>query len=136
MGDGPHPSGIPWHRGDHVVTAFPEDLGGMLAGMQRIQQELEAAQAGAASASATGRSGGGAVTVRVSGEFSFDAVTIDRALVGDSDVSVLEDLVLAAVRNAVEELSAQRRSAMGGLMSGALGSLLSPDADDPDGSTD
>ena len=103
---------------------MPEDLGGMLAGMARLQHELETAQATAASAQAVGTAGGGAVTVRASGEFSFDSVTIDPSLVAGADVAVLEDLVLAAIRNAVSELFDRRKRAMGGLMSGALGSLL------------
>jgi DNA-binding YbaB/EbfC family protein len=107
-----------------MTSSVPDDLGGMLAGMARIQQELEAAQAGAAAAEAVGSAGGGAVTVRASGEFSFDEVRIDPELVGTADVSVLEDLVLAAIRNAVDQLFERRKRAMGDLMSGGFGALL------------
>ncbi|HWD24026.1 MAG TPA: YbaB/EbfC family nucleoid-associated protein [Acidimicrobiales bacterium] len=110
---------------------MPDDLNGMLAGMARMQQELEAAQANAAAAEAIGSAGGGAVTVRASGEFSFDSVTIDPSLVGAVDVTVLEDLVLAALRGAVAQLFERRKRAMGTLMSGALGSLLGGASDDP-----
>jgi DNA-binding YbaB/EbfC family protein len=105
----------------------------MLAGIARLQQELQAAQSSALAAEAVGTAGGGAVTVRASGDFSFDAVTIDPALVGDADVSVVEDLVLAAIRNATSELLEQRQRAMGGLMSGAIGSLLMAPSPEPDG---
>jgi hypothetical protein len=115
---------------------MPEDLSGMLAGMARLQHELEAAQASAASAEAIGSAGGGAVTVRASGEFSFDSVTIDPSLVGGADVAVLEDLVLAAIRSAVGQLFDRRKNAMGGLMSGALGSLLGGGPDGPADSTE
>jgi len=110
---------------------MPEDLGGMLAGIARVQQEFEAAQANAAAADALGSAGGGAVTIRVSGEFSFDAVTIDPALLGTADVAVLEDLVLAAIRNAVDQLFERRKRAMEGLMTGTLGSLLGGETDEP-----
>jgi DNA-binding YbaB/EbfC family protein len=114
-----------------VTTSMPDDLGGMLAGMARIQQELEVAQESAAAAAAVGSAGGGAVTVRVSGEFSFDSVTIEPALVGSADAALLEDLVLVAIRSAVDQLLERRKSAMGGLISGAFGSLLAGGTDDP-----
>jgi DNA-binding YbaB/EbfC family protein len=105
----------------------------MLAGMARIQQELESAQANASAAEAIGTSGGGSVTIRASGEFSFDSVEIDPSLVGSADVTILEDLVLAAIRNTVDQLFEHRKSAMGNLMSGALGSLLGGvDAEPPE----
>jgi DNA-binding YbaB/EbfC family protein len=113
-----------------MTSPMPEELGGMLAGMARLQHELEAAQAHAAEVTVVGSAGGGVVTVDASGEFSFDAVHIDPSLVGATDVSVVEDLILAAVRNAVEQLFERRKQALGGLMTGALGTLLSGSGDD------
>jgi nucleoid-associated protein EbfC len=120
-----------------VTGPMPEEFGGMLAGMARLQHDLEVAQASAAATEVVGSAGGGAVTVRASGEFSFDAVAIDPSLVGGADVTVIEDLVLAAIRNAVEQLFERRKAAIGGLMTGALGSLLSGTvAEDPAPETD
>ena len=115
-----------------MTSPLPEEFGGVLAGIAKLQEELAAAQSSALATEATGTAGGGAVTVRVSGDFSFDAVTIDPALAGGADVSVLEDLVLAAIRNATSELLQQRQRAMSGLMSGAIGSLLSSPSPEPD----
>ncbi len=110
------------------MTEFsPDDVSGMLAGVARIQRDLEAAQSDVASTRVVGSAGGGAVTIVVSGDFSFDQVTIDPSIIETGDASIIEDLVLAALKSAVEELTARRRSAIGNLMSGALGSLLSPE---------
>ena len=115
-----------------MTSPVPDDFGGMLAGMARLQHDLEAAQTNASAATAVGSAGGGAVTIRASGEFSFERVTIDPSLVGSSaDVTVLEDLVLAAVRSAVDQLFEQRKRALGDLMTGAIGSLLGGGVDEP-----
>ena len=106
----------------------PEQLNGLFANMQNLQSQLESAQAGAAAATAVGNAGGGAVEAHASGDYVFERIVIAPALVAEgTDVGMLEDLVLAAVRNAVEQLNGQRRRAIGGLMSGALGGLLAED---------
>ena len=58
-----------------------------------------------------GQVGGGAVRVTMTGDFDVRAVHIDPAAVDPADVSMLEDLVLAALRDAAD---AVRRLAMGG----------------------
>ena len=115
-----------------MTGSAPDDLNGMLAGISRIQRDLEAAQADAAAAYVTGTAGGGAVTVRVSGEFSFEAIKIATSVVASGDAGVIEDLVLAAVRNAVSQLLEQRKAAIGSLMYGALGSLFASGDEGPE----
>src|SRR5690606_22407241 len=71
-----------------------------------MQQQLATAQAELAEAEVTGSSGGGLVTVSMSGAGEVTKVTIDPAAVDPDDVETLEDLVVAAVHAAAEE---QRR---------------------------
>ena len=102
------------------------DLGNLLAAMAELQTNLANAETNVNARDVTGRSGGGAVTVTASGEFSFTRVHIDAAVVDPNDVAILEDLVLAAIRDAAQQLTELRRSAMGGAVSQALEGLLAP----------
>lgn len=79
--------------------------------MQRAQQEL-------ADATVEGSAGGGAVTVVMTGGQEVREVRIDPAAAAVGDVDMLQDLVLAAVADAVrrsKELAARR---LGGLTGG------------------
>jgi DNA-binding YbaB/EbfC family protein len=100
-------------------------LGGIFAEMQRLQEQLAEAEATSQSTEVEGSAGGGAVRVKVSGEFSFNNVTIDAAVVDPADVSILEDLVLAALRDAASKLIEVRKAAMGQAVGGALSAMLS-----------
>jgi nucleoid-associated protein EbfC len=98
-------------------------LGGIFAEMQRLQEQLAAAEATSQSLEVES-AGGGAVRIKVSGEFSFNNVTIDAAVVDPTDVSILEDLVLAALRDATSKLLEVRKAAMGQAVGGALSAML------------
>jgi nucleoid-associated protein EbfC len=91
---------------------------------QKMQEQLLAARAEAEEKEVEGQSGGGMVKVRVTGGMEFRGVTIDPAAVDPDDVSMLEDLVLAAIRDAVAKAGAVSEQAMGGLDLGGLGSGL------------
>src|SRR5665213_236969 len=95
-------------------------LGGIFAEMQRLQEQLAEAEATSRTMEVEGTAGGGAVRIKVSGEFSFNNVAIDAAVVDIADVSILEDLVLAALRDATSKLLEVRKAAMGQ----AVGCLL------------
>ena len=101
------------------------DMGSLLQQAQAMQQQLLEAQAQAAEQVVEGQSGGGVVKVRVTGGMAFEAVTIDPKAVDPDDVGMLEDLVLAAVNDAVakvqEATQAATQNALGGLDLGGLG---------------
>ena len=96
------------------------DLGGLLESAQQMMAGVQAA----ADAVVEGSAGGGLVTVQVDGHFDFKSVSIDPKAVDPDDMSLLEDLVLAALRDAAEQLQAGQSGAMGGLDLGGLGGLL------------
>jgi hypothetical protein len=104
-----------------------EDVGFDLLGqMAQIQEQLMSAQHTAESQLVTGTAGGGAVTVVVSGAMEFQKVTIDPSVVIAEEVDVLEDLILVALRDAMERAEELNRQALGGLggLGGALGEAL------------
>jgi DNA-binding YbaB/EbfC family protein len=102
------------------------DLSAIIQQAQQMQQQLLAAQADAAEQLHEGSAGGGAVKVTVTGGMEFQSVTIRPDAVDPDDVEMLQDLVLAAVREAVAEVNAAQQSALGGLAGGlgGLGGLL------------
>jgi DNA-binding YbaB/EbfC family protein len=100
------------------------DLSSLLAQAQSMQQQLLEAQSRAAEQVVEGQAGGGVVRIRVSGGLEFQDVTIDPSVVDRDDVDMLQDLVLAALRDALAKINALNEEAMGGL-GGALGGLLS-----------
>ena len=92
---------------------------------QKMQEQMAQAQAELAAAELTGTSGGGLVTVVVTGLGEFKSVKIDPKAVDADDVETLEDLVLAAIHNAAEaqrELTEQKI----GPATGGLGGLTLP----------
>jgi len=94
---------------------------------QRMQRQLEAAQAELATAEVTGSAGGGLVTATLTGTGQLSALTIDPRAVDPDDVETLQDLVVAAVRDAhraVEALAAEKMGPVAG--TGGLGGLGIP----------
>jgi nucleoid-associated protein EbfC len=82
----------------------------MQARLNKIQEELEAKTVEASA-------GGGAVTVVVNGQLRVKSVTIDPEVVDAEDVEMLQDLVTAAVNEALgkaQELAAQQLGALTG----------------------
>ena len=92
---------------------------------QKMQEQLAAAQAELAEAEVTGTAGGGLVTATLNGGGELTALTIDPKAVDPDDVETLQDLVVAAVRDAhraVAELTEQKM----GPLAGGLGGLGLP----------
>jgi nucleoid-associated protein EbfC len=78
--------------------------------MARVEEELQAARV-------EGSAGGGVVRVVVTGKRDMVSITIDPAAVDPDDVEMLQDLVLAAVTealNASRDLEASRMAALTG----------------------
>lgn len=98
------------------------DLNALLGQAMEMQQKLAAAQEAAALTTFTGSAGGGAVQVDVTGTGEFTAVRLDQSVVDPGEVSLLEDLVLAALRDASARVAEASAQAMGGI-TGGLGDL-------------
>ncbi|HVB06116.1 MAG TPA: YbaB/EbfC family nucleoid-associated protein [Acidimicrobiales bacterium] len=106
------------------MTGDADGLDELLAQMQQLQSELAQAEADTANRSVTGSAGGRAVRIELSGEFSVDSVKIDPAVVAGGDVALLEDLILAALRDGAAQLLELRKQLMGDAVGHALGGLF------------
>jgi DNA-binding YbaB/EbfC family protein len=93
---------------------------------QQMQQEMERIQAELAETEVEGSAGGGVVRAVVTGKQSLVSVTIDPSAVDADDVEMLQDLVTAAVNEALDASRRVAEQKMGALtsMTGGLGGLL------------
>jgi nucleoid-associated protein EbfC len=101
------------------------DMAQLLQQAQQMQQQLVAAQEELARAEVTGTAGGGLVSATMTGAGELTALTIAPAAVDPDDVETLQDLVVAAVRDAkraADDLAASTMGPLaGGLGGGGLG---------------
>ncbi len=86
-------------------------LGDMMKKAQEMQENLQKAQRELANKEVTGEAGGGMVKVVMRGTHEVNRVVIDSALI-DEDVEMLEDLVAAAVNDAVHKVEKSNQAAM------------------------
>jgi DNA-binding YbaB/EbfC family protein len=92
---------------------------GMMGQLQKLQEQLQEAQAQLAEETVSASAGGGAVVVTVTGDQVCKAVQIDPELLKEADVEMLQDLVLAAFNAAIEK-SRQLASERLGPLAGGL----------------
>jgi DNA-binding YbaB/EbfC family protein len=89
---------------------------------QKMQQQLADAQAELAATEVDGSAGGGLVSARVTGGGELLAITIDPRAIDPDDVETLQDLVVAAVRDATRRAGALAADKLGPL-TGGMGGL-------------
>ena len=94
------------------------DLGGLLRQAKKMQQQVSEMQDELNKKSFEGSSGGGAVKVTVSGAREFTSIKIDPEVVDPKDVEMLEDLVGAAVKEALKQAEEAHAEAMKGVTGG------------------
>jgi DNA-binding YbaB/EbfC family protein len=91
---------------------------------QQMQAQLVAAQQELADSEVTGTAGGGLVTATMSGSGELKALQIDPKAVDPEDIETLQDLVVAAVRDASRastELAGQKMGPLAGGLGGIPG---------------
>lgn len=92
-------------------------LGNLMKQAQKMQEDMARAQQELASMEVTGQSGGGLVSVVMTGKHEVRRVSIDPSLLED-DRDMLEDLVAAAINDAVHRVEETTRERMASLTSG------------------
>jgi len=92
-------------------------LGNLMKQAQKLQQEMQRAQEEIANMEVTGEAGGGMVSVIMTGRHELRRVTIDPELFKD-DKEMVEDLVAAAVNDAVRKVERQSQEKMSSMTAG------------------
>jgi len=90
-------------------------LGNLMKQAQQMQANMEKAQAELANMEVTGQAGGGMVHVVMTGKHDVKRVSIEDALFED-DKEMLEDLIAAAVNDAVRQVEKTSQDRMAGMM--------------------
>jgi nucleoid-associated protein EbfC len=93
---------------------------------QKMQQEMMAAQESLKDEVVEASAGGGMVTVRVTGDLNVKAITIDPQAVDPDDIELLQDMVLAAVNEALRSAQELATAKLGGITGGLGGGLGLP----------
>ena len=107
------------------------NMNAMMKQVQKMQADMAKAQEDLKNEVVEASSGGGMVTVKVSGDLEIREIRIDPEAVDPDDVELLQDMVLAAVNEAVraaQELAASKMNAAAGGLAGpgGLGGLGLP----------
>lgn len=101
-------------------------MGGMGGGMnmnmmkqvQKMQQDMMKKQAELEAKEYTAQAGGGAVSATVTGKRELTALTIDPDAVDPEDVEMLQDMIMAAVNEALRTVDSDSAATMGQLTGG------------------
>ena len=99
------------------------DLNKLMQQAQQMQEQVQKAQEEMANEIVEGTAGGGAVTVRATGDGKIKEVKIAREAIDPDDPETLEDLVLAATNGALEAAAELAKSKLNLGALGDLGSL-------------
>jgi DNA-binding YbaB/EbfC family protein len=86
--------------------------------MKQVQQMQERMQEEVAALRVEASTGGGMVKVVMTGEKTIESLTIDPEVVNKDDVEMLQDLVLAALNDAMRKVDEQVQAKMGALTGG------------------
>jgi DNA-binding YbaB/EbfC family protein len=103
------------------MADFPNmpDLGGLMQAAQKMQEDLQRAQRDLETKTVEASAGGGMVTAVVSGRMDLVSVKIDASVVDPKDTGMLQDLIVAAVNQALNKAKAMAQAelakATGGL---------------------
>ncbi len=105
---------------------MPGNMNNLMKQAQKMQQKMQEQQEELEKKEYTAKAGGGAVEVTVSGKKEITKVTIDPEAVDPDDVEMLQDMIMAAVNEALRLAEEDAQKMMGGLaggLGGGFGSL-------------
>jgi len=106
-------------KGKGKGLRLPKGMGGGMAQqLQRLQQEMIETQEALGNEIVEVTAGGGAVTVRISGHQRIQSISINPEVVDAEDVEMLQDLIVAAVNEAIEKSQTMAAERLGGLTGG------------------
>jgi DNA-binding YbaB/EbfC family protein len=94
------------------------NIGNMMKQAQQLQANMQRAQAEIATLEVTGEAGGGMAKVVMTGKHEVRRVMLDQSLLSGDDKEMLEDLIAAAINDAVQKVERASQAKMSSLMGG------------------
>ena len=98
---------------------MPVNMNNLMKQAQRMQRQMEEQQKILEEQTFKAAAGGGAVEAEVSGQKELLAITLDEDVVDPEDIEMLQDLIVAAVNEAMKKADEEQQKLMGGI--GGLG---------------
>lgn len=108
-------------RGGFPGGGMPGNMNNLMKQAQKMQRQMEESQKELEQKEYTAAAGGGAVEVTVSGKKELTKVKIDPEAVDPDDVEMLEDMIMAAVNQALRQQEEDSAAAMSRLTGGLGG---------------
>jgi DNA-binding YbaB/EbfC family protein len=92
---------------------MPGNMNNMMKQVQKMQRDMEAKQKEIESSTFQATAGGGAITVEVSGKKEVLNIELDEDIVDPDDIEMLQDLIVAAVNEALRQADEAMAKGMG-----------------------
>jgi DNA-binding YbaB/EbfC family protein len=92
------------------------NIGNLMKQAQQMQANVQRAQAEIAALEVTGEAGGGMAKIVMTGRYQVKRVTLDPSIVSSDDKDMLEDLVAAAINDAVQKVERATQEKMASVM--------------------
>ena len=109
-------------RGGFPGGGMPGSMNNLMKQAQRMQRQMEEKQKELETKEWEASAGGGAVSVKVSGKKEVTSITLKPEVVDPDDIEMLQDLIMAAVNEALRKME-DEQSEMYGSLAGGLGGL-------------
>ena len=114
-------------RGGYPGGMMPGNMNNLMKQAQRMQKQMEETQTELEAKEYETSAGGGVVKVKINGQKEITEITIDQEVVDPDDVEMLQDLIMAAVNEAIRMQADDEKEQLGkitGGMGGGLGGLF------------
>ncbi len=99
-------------------TMGGNNMNNLMKQAQKMQQEMQKTQTELENTIFEGQSGGGAISVTFNGKKQLKDIKIVKDVVDPDDVEMLQDLIIAAINQAIENIEKETESKMGRLTGG------------------
>ena len=108
-------------KGGFPGGGIPGNMNNLMKQAQRMQKQVEEKTKELETKEYEATAGGGAVTVKVSGKKEITSVKLSKEVVDPEDIEMLEDLIVAAVNEALRKMEEESSEAMNELTGGLSG---------------
>ena len=102
---------------------MPGNMSNLMKQAQRMQRQMEESQKELETKEFTAKAGGGAVEVTVTGKKEITKVKLSEEVVDPEDIEMLEDLIVAAINEALDQVEEATSSSMSKLTGGMGGGI-------------
>ncbi len=102
-------------RGGGFPGGMPGNMNNLMKQAQRMQRQMEENKKALEEKEFTASSGGGAVEVVISGKKEVKSLTISPDAVDPDDVEMLQDLIMAAINEAMKQVDEESEKLFGGM---------------------